>query len=180
MGFAGQRRPLPVRAEVLPGVTVRAGEWNGVGALKSGNLHGGSMGRIVLAAVLAFAVAPQDIKWKTNWPEALKEAKASKKLAVLLFFNKGVKDCQRCEAETLPNAAVVSALQQHVCCRIDPDGTDEENALWQKLGQARPPMTYIYDPDGKLLTSVSALKAEFYAGAVASAGPAYFNKIQPA
>jgi tetratricopeptide (TPR) repeat protein len=138
------------------------------------------MGRIVLAAVLAFTLAPQEIKWKTNWPEALKEAKASKKLAVLLFFNKGVKDCQRFEAETLPNASVVSALQQHVCCKIDPDGTDEENALWQKLGQARPPMTYIYDPDGKLLTSVSALKAEFYAGAVASAGPAYFNKIQPA
>ena len=71
-----------MRAEILPGETFRAGEWNGVGALNSGNLLGGSMGRIVLAAVLTFTLAPQEIKWKTNWPEALKEAKASKKLAV--------------------------------------------------------------------------------------------------
>ncbi|HLY73842.1 MAG TPA: tetratricopeptide repeat protein [Planctomycetota bacterium] len=138
------------------------------------------MGRIVLAAILALSLSPQEIKWKTNWPEALKEAKASKKLAILVFFNKGIKDCQRFEAETLPNAAVISALQQHVCARIDPDGTDEENALWQKHGQERPPMTYVYDPDGKLLTTVSALKPEYYAGAIAQAGPAYFNKILPA
>jgi tetratricopeptide (TPR) repeat protein len=138
------------------------------------------MGRIVLAAMLALSLSPQEIKWKTNWPEALKEAKASKKLAILVFFNKGIKDCQRFEAETLPNAAVISALQQHVCARIDPDGTDEENALWQKHGQERPPMTYVYDPDGKLLTTVSALKPEYYAGAIAQAGPAYFNKILPA
>jgi tetratricopeptide (TPR) repeat protein len=138
------------------------------------------MGRIVLAALLALALTPQEIKWKTNWPEALKEAKASKKLAILVFFNKGIKDCQRFEAETLPNAAVISALQQHICARIDPDGTDEENALWQKHGQERPPMTYVYDPDGKLLTTVSALKPEYYAGAIAQAGPAYFNKILPA
>jgi len=138
------------------------------------------MGRIVLAAVLALSLSPQEIKWKTSWPEALKEAKASKKLAILVFFNKSIKDCQRFEAETLPNAAVVSALQQHVCAKIDPDGTDEENALWQKHGQERPPMTYVYDPDGKLLTTVSALKPEYYAGAIAQAGPAYFNKILPA
>lgn len=138
------------------------------------------MGRIVLAAVLALSLTPQDIKWKTNWTEALKEAKASKKLVILVFFNKGLKDCQKFEAETLPNPAVVSALQQHIAVKIDPDGTDEENSLWQKFGQARPPMTYVCDPDGKLLTSVSALKAEYYAGPIASAGSAYFNKIQPA
>lgn len=138
------------------------------------------MGRIVLAAVLALSLSPQDIKWRTNWPEALKEAKASKKLVILVFFNKGLKDCVKFEAETLPNAAVVSALQQHIPVKIDPEGTDEENALWQKFGQARPPMTYVCDPDGKLLTSVSALKAEYYAGPIASAGAAFFNKILPA
>ena len=139
------------------------------------------MGRIILAAVLALtSLSPQDIKWRASWPEALKEAKASKKLVILVFFNKGVKDCQRFEAETLPNAAVISALQQHIPVKIDPDGTDDENALWQKFGQARPPMTYVCDPDGKLLTSVSALKAEYYAGPIASAGSAFFNKILPA
>src|SRR5581483_8710762 len=118
-----------------------------------------------LILALGLSLTPQDIKWKKNWSEALKEAKASKKLAVLVFFNKGLKDCQRFEADTLPNPAVVSALQQHVCAMIDPDGTDEDNALWQKHGQVRPPMTYVYDPDGKLLTSISALKADIYAGA---------------
>src|SRR6185295_944214 len=49
-----------------------------------------------------------------------------------------------------------------------------------KHGQARPPMTYVYDPDGKMLTTITALKAEYYAGALAAAKPAYFDKIQPA
>ncbi|HUR38153.1 MAG TPA: tetratricopeptide repeat protein [Planctomycetota bacterium] len=138
------------------------------------------MGRLALIGILALSLAPQDIKWKTNWPEALKEAKASKKLAILIFVNNGLKDSVKFEAETLPNASVISALQQHVCAKIDPDAKDDDNALWQKLGQARPPMTYVFDPEGKLLTTVSALKADFYAGAIASAGPAYFNKIQPA
>jgi len=138
------------------------------------------MGRLALIAILASSLAPQDIKWKKSWPETLKEAKESKKLAILVFFNKGLKDCKRFEAETLPNAAVVSALQQYVCAMIDPDGTDEENALWQKHGQERPPMTYVYDPEGTLLMTVSALKPEYYAGALVQAGPAYFNKIKPA
>ena len=138
------------------------------------------MGRIILIVSLLLSLTPQDIKWKTSWPETLKEAKASKKLAILVFFNKGLKDCRQFEAETLPNSAVIAALQQHVCAKIDPDGTDEDNALWQKHGQARPPMTYVYDPDGKMLTSISALKAEYYAGALAAAKPAYFDKILPA
>ena len=138
------------------------------------------MGRIALIFAVLLSLTPQDIKWKTSWPEALKEAKASKKLAVLVFFNKGLKDCRQFEAETLPNSSVIAALQQHVCAKIDPDGTDEDNALWQKHGQARPPMTYVYDPDGKMLTSISALRADYYAGALAAAKPAYFDKIQPA
>jgi tetratricopeptide (TPR) repeat protein len=138
------------------------------------------MGRIALILTLALSLSPQDIKWKTNWAETLKEAKASKKLAILVFFNKGLKDCQKFEADTLPSPAVISALQQHICAKIDPDGTDDDNALWQKHGQVRPPMTYVYDPDGKLLTSISALKPDIYAGALAAAKPAYFDKILPA
>jgi tetratricopeptide (TPR) repeat protein len=139
------------------------------------------MGRIILAlSLLLSSLSPQDVKWKKSWPEALKEAKASNKLAILVFFNKGLRDCKRFEEETLPNAAVVSALQSCVCAMIDPDGTDDDNALWQKHGQVRPPMTYVYDPEGKMLTSISALKAEFYAGALAAAGPAYFKLIVPA
>jgi len=138
------------------------------------------MGRIVLIVSLLLSLTPQEIKWKTSWPETLKEAKASKKLAVLIFFNKGLKDCRQFEADTLPNSAVIAALQQHVCAKIDPDGTDEDNALWQKHGQARPPMTYVYDPDGKMLTTISALRADYYAGALAAAKPAYFDKIAPA
>lgn len=138
------------------------------------------MGRIILILALGLSAAPQDVQWKTSWPEALKEAKASRKLAILVFFNKGLKDCRQFEADTLPNPAVISALQQHVCAKIDPDGTDDDNALWQKHGQVRPPMTYVYDPDGNLLTSISALRPDIYASALAAAKPAYFDKIQPA
>lgn len=138
------------------------------------------MGRIALIFAVLLSLSPRDIKWKASWPEALKEAKASKKLAVLVFFNKGLKDCQRFETDTLSDPSVISALQSHVCAKIDPDGTDEENKLWQDHGMDRPPMTYIYDPDGKMLTAVKSLNAKVYAGAVASAGPAYFQKIVPA
>ena len=139
------------------------------------------MGRIILVFALALSsLTPQDVKWKTSWPETLKEAKANKKLAVLVFFSAKRKDCIRFEAETLPNPSVIAALQQHVCAKIDPEGTDEDNALWQKHGSELPPMTFIYDPDGKMLTRVSAIKADIYAGALASAKPAYFDKILPA
>src|SRR5439155_27237460 len=96
---------------------------------------GGAMGRIALILTLTLSLSLQDIKWKTNWAESLKEAKASKKLAILVFFNKGLKDCQRFEADTLPNPCVVSALQRHVCAMIDPDATNDDYALGQKHGQ---------------------------------------------
>ena len=96
------------------------------------------MGRIALIFAVVLSLSPRDIKWKTSWPETLKEAKASRKLAVLVFFNKGLKDCQRFESDTLSDASVISALQSHVCAKIDPDGTDEENKLWQDHGMARP------------------------------------------
>jgi tetratricopeptide (TPR) repeat protein len=138
------------------------------------------MGRIALILTLALSLSPQDVKWKTSWAEALKEAKTSRKLAILVFFSPKVKDCKRYENETLASPAVISALQQHVCAKIDPEGTDDDNKLWQDHKMPGPPMTYVYDPDGKLLTSISALKPEYYAGALAAAGPAYFKQIVPA
>ena len=134
-----------------------------------------------IAALLALcALVPQDIPWKAKWSEALKEAKASKKLAILVFFNKGVKDCKTFESDALANSDVVSSLKQHVCAKIDPEGPDEDNKLWQEHGAPRLPMTFVYDPEGKRLTEIGTINAKYYASQLDAAGSAYFNKIVPA
>ena len=134
------------------------------------------IGMIVLMA----AAGVQDVAWKTSWTEALKEAGERKRLAVLLFFNRGLKDCVRFEAETLADGEVRAALAPFVLARIDPDGTDDDNKLWQDHKMPRPPMTYVYDPEGRRLTQVSSLNAKILAGVLRSAGPAYHDLIGPA
>ncbi len=135
---------------------------------------------LLLVPLAALCLAPQEIPWKKTWPEALKEAKAQKKLAVLVFFNDGVKDWKRFQGEALKDTMVLGALRKNVCALIDPEGSDEDNKLWQKMGERRPPMTFIFDPDGVLLAEVGTLNPKQYAAAVDAAGPAYFDKIVPA
>ncbi len=125
-------------------------------------------------------LSAQDVQWKTNWKETLAEAKKNNKLAVLVFFNIGVKDCKRFDADTLPNDDVKAALNRHICAKIDPEGTDDDNKLWQEHKMPTPPMTYVYDPEGRMLTNITALNPKRYAEALDAAGPAYFKKIQPA
>ena len=131
--------------------------------------------------VLLTLLAPvQEVAWKKTWPEAQKEAKAQGKLAVLYFFNAGVKDCARFESETLTNTGVIRALQQHVCARIDPEGPDLDNKLWQDHKMPRLPITYVYDPEGKRLLTINTLNAKNYMSALDAVKPAYFDKIKPA
>ena len=130
------------------------------------------------AAVVLFL--SQDIAWQKSWPEALKEAKASKKLAMLVFSNGGVRDCVFFEKETLTNVQVIAALRQYVCVRIDPEGSDADNKLWQDHKMPPLPTAYVFDPEGKMLMLISSISARGFAGALEAAGPAYFQKIQPA
>ena len=136
----------------------------------------------VIAAVLLAAAtgSAQEVSWKPRWADALQEAKTSRKLAVLVFTNKSLKDAVRFEAETLTDANVVAALQKYVCAKVDPDGSDDDNRLWQDHGMPRPPMSYVYDPDGKQLVAINSLNAKNYLAILNSAGPAYFDKIVPA
>ncbi len=135
---------------------------------------------LIPALVLA-ALMPQDnVQWMKSWPEALAEAKKSNRLALLVFFNKGVKNCQRFEAEALADPKVKEALSHYVCVMVDPEGSDDDNRLWQKHQMPSLPMSFIYDPDGRQLTSVSALLPKYYAEGLNAAGPAYFEKIVPA
>jgi tetratricopeptide (TPR) repeat protein len=118
--------------------------------------------------------------WKTNWQETLAEAKKTGKCALLLFFNAGVKDCKRFDSEALSDAKVQAALRQYVCAKIDPEGTDDDNRLWQQHKSPMPPYTLIFEPSGTLLAEVKTLNAKLYAEAVDNAAPAYANRIVPA
>lgn len=134
-----------------------------------------------LAALLLLPLfAGQEVAWKSDWPGTLKEAAASKKLVVLVFFNKDVKNCKRYQEETLASDAVTGALSKYLCVRLDPEGTDDENRLWQQHGSPMPPMTFVYEPDGNKLTGVGTLNPKFYAEALNAIVPAYFDKIVPA
>jgi tetratricopeptide (TPR) repeat protein len=135
---------------------------------------------LLLVPFLSAPVFGEAIAWKTKWPDALAEAKASKKCALLFFFNDGVKYSKQFEAETLPNEKVIAAMRQYVCARIDPEGPDEDNVLWQKHQAPKLPATYIYDPTGAQLATVHAFKADGYAAALEAIAPAYAEQIAPA
>lgn len=131
-------------------------------------------------ALLLVMLAPQDVAWRTNWKETLAEAKKSNKLALLVFWNAGVKNWKQFEADTLSDANTKQQLGKFICCKIDPEGTDDENKLWQEHKSCSIPTTFVYDPEGKMLTTVTALNTKIYWQALAEATPAYFEKILPA
>jgi tetratricopeptide (TPR) repeat protein len=139
-----------------------------------------SLRRALLIVPLLTAPAFGQTAWKKSWKEALAEAKKTNTCAVLLFYNDGVKDSKTFDAEALTDAGVKAALGRYVCARIDPEGPDEDNLLWQKHGMPRPPMTYIYAPDGTRLAEVRVLKADRYAKALQTIGPAYARDMAPA
>src|SRR5688572_2318647 len=136
--------------------------------------------KLAAVALAAILFAPQETEWKTDFKAALKEAAASKKLVTLVFLSKDRKACVKFRNEGLTDPAVVTALKQYVCVRIDPEGTDDENRLWQEKGSPMPPMTIIFEPDGKQLAVVQRLNTKIYGELMAAISPAYFNQILPA
>ena len=136
--------------------------------------------RIAAALLLLPLFFGQEIAWRKDWKGTLKEAATSKKLVVLVFFNKGVKNCVRYQEVTLADAGVVAALGKYLCVQIDPDGTDDENRLWQEHKEPSLPMTFIYEPTGKQLAVVGSLNPKIYGGMLAAIVPTYFDKIVPA
>jgi tetratricopeptide (TPR) repeat protein len=135
---------------------------------------------LLLVPFLAAPAFGESIEWKTKWPEALAEAKKSGKCALLLFFNNGVKRSKSFDTETLVHEKVVAAMRQYVCARIDPEGPDEDNFLWQKHQSPTLPMTYIYDPTGTQLASVRTTDPEPYARQLETIAPVYAHQVAPA
>jgi tetratricopeptide (TPR) repeat protein len=133
-----------------------------------------------VAAILIALLAGQDVTWKTDWAGTLKEAAASRKLVLLAFISKDRKNCVRFRDETLASPAVTAALSKYLCVRMDPEGTDDENRLWQAHDSPMPPITLILEPDGKKLAGVGTLNPKLYSEALNGIRPAYFEKIVPA
>jgi len=86
----------------------------------------------------------------------------------------------RFESEALADGRVQAALKKYVCVKVDYDGSDDDNRLWQQHKQPNVPSTLIFEPDGKLLATITALKTQYYAEGLEAAWPAYYDKIVPA
>jgi tetratricopeptide (TPR) repeat protein len=136
--------------------------------------------RAMLLVPLLAAPAFGEAAWKPHWPEAQAEAKKENKCLLLLYFNGGMKDCKRFETDTLSDGKVQAQLRQYVCAKIDPEGSDDDNKLWQQHKMPMPPMTLVFEPDGKPLAEVRSLNPKIYAEALENIAPAYFNRIVPA
>jgi tetratricopeptide (TPR) repeat protein len=63
---------------------------------------------------------------------------------------------------------------------VDPEGTDDENRLWQEHGQPMPPVMIVFDADGKKLTQITALNPKYLAPQLGGIPGAYFDKVVPA
>lgn len=135
--------------------------------------------RLAASLLLLFVFARQEVAWKTDWKATLKEAATSKKLVALVFQSKDRKACLRFQNETLADAGVVAALGKYLCVRVNPEGTDDENRLWQEHGSPMPPMTIVFEPDGKQLVAVTPLNPKVYGPMLSNIVPAYFDKILP-
>ncbi len=135
--------------------------------------------RAAAALLLLPLLARQEINWRTDFKGTLKEAAAAKKLVALVFQSKDRKNCLRFQNETLADPQVVAALGNYLCVRVNPEGTDDENRLWQEQGSPMPPMTIVFEPDGKVLTAVTPLNPKVYGPLLADIVPAYFEKIVP-
>jgi len=135
--------------------------------------------RLAAALLLLPLLARQEVAWKSDFKAALKEAAAAKKLVALVFQSKDRKNCLRFQNETLADAGVVAALGKYLCVRINPEGTDDENRLWQEHGSPMPPMTIVFEPDGKQLAVVTPLNPKVYGPLMSDMVPAYFAKIVP-
>jgi tetratricopeptide (TPR) repeat protein len=135
--------------------------------------------RFAAVLLLLPLVPAQEIAWKSDFKATLKEAEASKKLVVLVFQSKDRKNCLRFENETLADPGVVAALAKYLCVRVNPEGTDDENRLWQDHRMPTPPMTIIFEPDGKKLAVVTPLNPKVYGPMLSDIVPAYFDKIVP-
>ncbi len=131
------------------------------------------------AMVLCFFCQAGDITFEKSWPEALKKGKEKNGLVLLYFSNDGVKDCKRFAEETLTKPAVAAAFKGFVVARIDPEGPDEDNFLWQKHGSPGLPILFIYDGDGAQLASVLHLGAEYVTATLGAAPRVYRDKISP-
>ena len=139
--------------------------------------------KLAVAILFLPLLAPQETAketaWKSDLKATVKEAAASKKLVVLVFQSKDRKNCLRFQNETLADANVMAALGKYLCVRINPEGTDDENRLWQDYKMPTPPMTFVLEPDGKQLCAVTALNPKVYGPMLHDIVPAYFEKIVP-
>lgn len=136
--------------------------------------------KIAALVLLAALAAPQEVVWKKDFKETLKEAATSKKLVLLVFQTKDRKNCLRFQNETLADPGVAAALGKYLCVRIDPEGTDDDNRLWQEQGSITPPITIVFEPDGRKLVVVSQLNPKYYGGQLRDIVPTYFEQIVPA
>ncbi|HKS16794.1 MAG TPA: thioredoxin family protein [Planctomycetota bacterium] len=136
--------------------------------------------RLVATLLLLPLLARQEVAWKSDFKAALKEAAGSKKLVVLVFQTKDRKNCVRFENEALKDPGVIAALGKYICVRVNPEGTDDDNKLWQDQGSPMPPATVILEPDGKQLAAVTPLNPKVYGPLLNDIAPAYVEKIVPA
>ena len=136
--------------------------------------------KLAAVALVLALFAPQEIAWRSDFKGALKDAAGAKKLVALVFQSKDRKACLRFQNETLADPGVNAALAKYVCVRINPEGTDDENRLWQEKGSPMPPMTIVFEADGKQLAVVTPLNPKVYGPLMADIVPAYFDKIVPA
>lgn len=138
------------------------------------------MKKLLAVALILLAAPCARADWGKSWDDAKKEGKDKNKLIILYFYSGARKDCKRFEEDILPKPEVASALEPYVLCKIDPEGPDADNFLWQKHGSPMPPALFIYEPQGDQLTSVLTLGANFLCDVLRHSVTAYFDEIVPA
>lgn len=87
------------------------------------------------------------VRWFSDEPEALEEAKRTGKPILVDFLDPGCTGCQRLDAVTYPSKAVASYVNEHfVALRVDL--TAQQN-LASKYDVSSPPTVLVLNPEGR-------------------------------
>lgn len=100
---------------------------------------------LIVTAPAVFAADSDEIPWAENLDTAIEQAQAEGKLIFLDVYADWCPPCQRMEAETFTDQAVISALQDYVPLKVDSDANPD---IARQYGVQALPTLFVLTPDG--------------------------------